>query len=357
MVNKKENDKFMPSIAIPPGETIRENMIFLGMNQKELAIRLEITPKHLSNIINGKEPITYETALKLETVLGPKAQFWMNLETNYQLIKSRLKQQEELEEDLEVLKKTPYKCMSDLGWISETSDRNERVQKLRDYFGVASLQVIEVSVAAMFRKQKQIKEISDLGVLAWVRKAELEGLKIEVDKFNQKKLKSYIPKFRELTMKDPEEFYPIMKKLCAECGVALVLVEALPKTYICGATIWRKDKAILALSVRGKRADIFWFTFFHELAHLIKHTKKISSISYDDDIEDEADKEASNYLIPDEQYKTFIEDYDYTNKSQIVDYAYTIGIAPCILVGRLLHDRLIDYKFYSDLRPSFEIVN
>lgn len=354
MINKKENDKFMPSIAIPPGETIRENMIFLGMYQKELAIRLEITPKHLSNIINGKEPITYETALKLETVLGPKAQFWMNLETNYQLIKSRLKQQEELEEDLEVLKETPYKCMSDLGWISETSDRNERVQNLRDYFGVASLQVIEVSVAAMFRKQKQIKEISDLGVLAWVRKAELEGLKIEVDKFNQKKLKSYIPKFRELTMKDPEEFYSIMKKLCAECGVALVLVEALPKTYICGATIWRKDKAILALSVRGKRADIFWFTFFHELAHLIKHTKKISSISYDKDIEDEADKEASNYLIPDEQYKTFIEDYDYTNKSQIVDYAYSIGIAPCILVGRLLHDRLIDYKFYSDLRPSFE---
>lgn len=354
MVNKKENDKFMPSIAIPPGETIRENMIFLGMYQKELAIRLEITPKHLSNIINGKEPITYETALKLETVLGPKAQFWMNLETNYQLIKSRLKQQEELEEDLEVLKETPYKCMSDLGWISETSDRNERVQNLRDYFGVASLQVIEVSVAAMFRKQKQIKEISDLGVLAWVRKAELEGLKIEVDKFNQKKLKSYIPKFRELTMKDPEEFYSIMKKLCAKCGVALVLVEALPKTYICGATIWRKDKAILALSVRGKRADIFWFTFFHELAHLIKHTKKISSISYDKDIEDEADKEASNYLIPDEQYKTFIEDYDYTNKSQIVDYAYSIGIAPCILVGRLLHDRLIDYKFYNDLRPSFE---
>mgnify|MGYP000195469864 FL=1 len=122
-------------------------------------------------------------------------------------------------------------------------------------------------------------------------------------------------------------------------------------------TIWRKDKAILALSVRGKRADIFWFTFFHELAHLIKHTKKISSINYDDDKEDEADKEASNYLIPDEQYKTFIEDYDYTNKSQIVDYAYSIGIAPCILVGRLLHDRLIDYKFYSDLRPSFEIVN
>lgn len=357
MVNKKENDKYMPTIAIPPGETIRENMMFLGMNQKELAIRLELTPKHLSNIINGKEPITYETALKLETVLGPKAQFWMNLETNYQLNKARLKQKEELEKDLKILKDVPYKYMSDLGWIKDTSDRNERVENLRNYFGVASLYSIEGSIAAMFRKQKQIKDISDLGVLAWVRKAEKEGLKVEVDRFSQSKLKGYIPEFRELTMKDPEEFYPIMKRLCAECGVALILVEALPKTYICGATLWRKNKAILALSVRGKRADIFWFTFFHELAHLIKHTKKISSIRYDDDKEDEADKEASNYLIPDKQYKTFIEDYEYTNKKQIEDYAYSIGIAPCILVGRLLHDKLIEYKFYSDLRPSFEVVN
>jgi len=357
MVSKRENEKFMPSIAIPPGETIRENMKFLGMSQKELAIRLEMTPKHLSNIINGKEPITYETALKLETVLGPKAQFWMNLETSYQLNKTRLKQQDELEKDLEILKKVPYKYMSDLGWIPKTNNRNKKVQILRDYFRVASLQSIEVSVAAMFRKQKQIKEISNLGVLAWVRKAEMEGLEVEVENFNQRKLKNYIPLFRELTMKNPEEFYPIMKKLCAECGVALVLVEALPKTYICGATLWRKNKAILALSVRGKRADIFWFTFFHELAHLINHTKKISSISYDDDKEDEADKKASNYLITNDQYKTFIEDYDYTSKKQIVGYACSIGVAPCILVGRLLHDGLIDYKYYSDLRPSFEIVN
>ncbi|UNC93506.1 HigA family addiction module antitoxin [Candidatus Contubernalis alkaliaceticus] len=68
MVNKKEGNQFLPTVAIPPGETIKENMKYLGMNQKELAMRLEITPKHLSNIVNGHDPITYDTALKLETV-------------------------------------------------------------------------------------------------------------------------------------------------------------------------------------------------------------------------------------------------------------------------------------------------
>jgi len=209
----------------------------------------------------------------------------------------------------------------------------------------------------MFRKQKQKKEISDFSTLAWLRKAELEGIPFKIEKFSKRKLKTLIPTFRKLTMKTPSDFFPEMQKLCAECGVALVLVESLPKTYICGATIWRNGKAILALSVRGKRADIFWFTFFHELAHLMNHSKKEFHINYENTTkEDEADQIASNYLIPDNLYQRFIEEYQYKDKKQIIDYAHKIGIAPCILVGRLLHDKVIDYKNYSDLRPSFEIV-
>jgi addiction module HigA family antidote len=234
MVNKKDNAKFMPTVAIPPGKTIRENMKYLGMNQKELALRLGITTKHLSNVINGNDPITYETALKLETVLGPKAQFWMNLETNYQLTKARLKREADLEADLEILKGVPYKSMSDFGWVPATDNRQERINNLRGFFGVASLKAVPKTMNAMLRKHKQIKGISDLGVMAWLRKAEIDGLVVKVKKFNRTKLKKYIPKFRELTLKSPEEFLPKVQKLCAECGVALVLVPSLPKTYICG---------------------------------------------------------------------------------------------------------------------------
>ena len=104
MGSKEENRNFMPSVAIAPGETIKENMLFLGMNQKELAMRLNITQKHLSNIMHGTSSITYEIALKLETVIGASVQFWVNLETNYQLHKARLKAQETLDVDLEILK-------------------------------------------------------------------------------------------------------------------------------------------------------------------------------------------------------------------------------------------------------------
>lgn len=356
MENRK-NDNFAPTIAIPPGISIKENMVYLGMNQLELAARLDITPKHLSHILNGTAPITYETALKLETVIGPSAQFWMNLEANYQLNKTRLEKIETMESDLEILHEIPYTAMSENGWVKETSSRTERVLNCREFFGVSSLTAIQPSYSAVFRKQKHKHNISDLAVLAWLRQAEREAFASKVNnKFNKSNLKRLIPAFRALTMKEPKHFFPELKKLCAECGIALVLVQCLPKTYICGATIWRNENAIVALSVRGKRADIFWFTFFHEIAHLLAHSKKEFHICYErDSEEDEADRLASNYLIPDELYKQFIDNYPYTEKQWIHSYAKEIGIAPSILVGRLLHDDLINYKDYSDMRPSFEI--
>jgi len=162
MANKKDNTMFTPVIAVAPGQTIRENMKHLGMNQKELALRLGITTKHLSNVINGKDPITYETALRLETVLGQGAVL-DELETNYQLTKARLKKEVDLERDLEVLKDLPYKIMSDFGWVPVTSKRNERVYNLRRFFGVTNLELVPRTANAMFRKHKQVGEISNLG--------------------------------------------------------------------------------------------------------------------------------------------------------------------------------------------------
>lgn len=356
---KQNSEPFLPMVAIPPGESIKESMDALEMTQIELASRLGISPKHLGDIIKGNSPITYETALKLELVIGPSAEFWINLETNYQLDKARIEEEQRLIKDYEVLKEIPYNDISKLGWMKSTRDKSERVRNSRDFYKVSTLAAITNSYAVAFRLNKAKNTISDYGVLAWLTKAENLGAEIEVGPLNRLKLKKLIPEFRKLTLVDPEIFYLKMKQLCSECGIALVLVESLPKTYICGATIWKGDKAILALSVRGKKADIFWFTFFHELAHLIEHNKREFHINYgENDIEeDEADSLARNYLISDDMYKEFISKYDYRNCENIERYSNKIGIAPCILVGRLLHDKLIDYNMkYESLRPSFKIV-
>ena len=355
MVNK--NDKsFTPAVAIPPGETVKENMIYLGMNQEELAARLGITAKHLSHILNGLAPITYDTAIKLESVIGPSAEFWMEMESNYQLNKIRLEKQKELVEDLTILKAIPFKEISEFGWIKPADDKAEKVKETKNFFGVGQLSLIRKTYQVAYRKHKQIKELSDYALLAWLRKVELEGLKVETEQFSKRKLRAIIPKLRALTLEPPANVFKQMEALCATCGVALVFVRYLPKTYVCGASIWRGDNAIVAVSDRGKRADIFWFSFFHEIAHLLTtHTRKKESHICFENQESEMDKIAENLLIPEKLYQSYLTKYKDNSKDSIVKFAEKIGIAPCILVGRLLHDGLIDHKQYRELLPPFDI--
>ncbi len=353
MVNKSENS-FAPAVAIPPGETIRENMIYLGMNQEELAARLGITTKHLSNILNGLAPITHDTALKLESVVGPSAEFWMELESNYQLNKIRLDKEDDLDGALSVLKMIPYKEMSQFGWVEQTDDKLKMVEALKNFFGVGHLKLIQNTYQVSYRKHKQINAISDYALLAWLRKVELEGRNIETKKYSKRKLRAAIPSLRSLTLEPSADLYKKMQVLCAECGVAVVLVEYLSKTYVCGANIWRSDKPVIAVSDRGKRSDIFWFSFFHEIAHLLNTRKKEAHICFEGQ-EEEIDRIASSILIPDKYYEKFLTEYNYESKKDIVDYAGKIGVAPCILIGRLLHDGDIDYKQCRELIPPFDI--
>lgn len=353
MANKNA-ENFTPAVAIPPGETIKENMIYLGMIQEELAARLGITTKHLSNILNGNAPITYDTAIKLESVIGPSAEFWMELESNYQLNQIRLEKQDELSRDLSILKMIPCNEMSEFGWIERTDDKKKMIEIIKRFFGVGNLSLIRNTYQVAYRKHKQINAISDYALLAWLRKVELEGLNIETDKFSKRKLRAAIPHFRELTLEHPVYAFNKVQNMCFKCGVALVLVEYLPKTYVCGSSIWKGDKPIVAVSDRGKRADIFWFSFFHELAHLLSTRRKQSHICFEGH-EDKIDEFASDYLIPDKHYQKFLRDYSYESREDIFMFADKVGVAPYILIGRLLHDGYIEYKQYRDLIPSFDI--
>jgi HTH-type transcriptional regulator / antitoxin HigA len=269
MANNEFEKEFFPTIAIPPGDSIRENMNSLGMDQEELAARLGITTKHLSNVLNGNSPVTYETALKLETVIGGSAQFWMNLEINYQLDKSRLEQDSKIYRELEIMEGIPYLEMSNYGWVEKSKDKITQVHESREYFGVANLELIVPIYQLSLKKQRNKTKIFDLSVLAWLRKAELEGLKESVKDFNKSKLKKLIPRLTEIIKAEPESCLEKVKELCASVGIALVILDDLPNTNINGATIWRKKRVILALNKLDGINDKLWNSFYIELSKML----------------------------------------------------------------------------------------
>lgn len=65
-------------IATPPGATIKEQLIDRGLSQKEFALRMGMSEKHISKLINGDIQLTPEVAVRLEMVLGVPAKFGIN---------------------------------------------------------------------------------------------------------------------------------------------------------------------------------------------------------------------------------------------------------------------------------------
>src|SRR5439155_10391522 len=77
------NAPYAPDWVSPPGDTILDIIEERGWSQTELATRLGYSEKHVSQLVNGKVPLSDETAMRLERVLGSNAGFWLAREAKY----------------------------------------------------------------------------------------------------------------------------------------------------------------------------------------------------------------------------------------------------------------------------------
>lgn len=83
-------------MSLLPGEYLAEEIEARGISQKELAKRMRWPANTINEIVNGKKAINAETALQLESVMPEiPAQFWLNLETDYQLTKALIKRRQQ----------------------------------------------------------------------------------------------------------------------------------------------------------------------------------------------------------------------------------------------------------------------
>lgn len=81
-----------PTVAIHPGVTLAEEIEVREISQRELASMMGRPPQLVSELIRGRRSITPETALQLERALDVPARFWLNLQTQYDLLLARRKQ-------------------------------------------------------------------------------------------------------------------------------------------------------------------------------------------------------------------------------------------------------------------------
>ncbi|WP_299580287.1 HigA family addiction module antitoxin [Mucilaginibacter sp.] len=347
-----------------PGDTILETIEYLKMSQAELSERMGKKPSKINDIISGKEPITVNTALQLEMVLGIDAQFWLNREALYRERLARIEQEEFLEQCKEWLQQQPLKELKSLGYIKAEKAGPEMVNECLQFYGVVSpnqWESIYIADYAATNFRKSGAHATALGSMAaWLRIGELELQKIKIPEFSKDNFKKSLEVIKGIAKDHPEDFAIKLREICFEVGVALVYSMSLPKAPISGAARWIGGQPLIQMTDRYKTNDHFWFTFFHEAAHILLHGKKdvfieeFQGVENDQVKENEANEYSGNMLLP----KSATEDLpESITELDIRRLAKQYNTHPGIVVGRLQKLQLVPRTFGTKFKMLVNLDN
>jgi HTH-type transcriptional regulator/antitoxin HigA len=339
-------NQYRPKRVSPPGDTLADLMDERDLKQAELATRMDVSAKFINELIAGKVTISPATALALERALDIPADFWLTRDVRYREHLARKHAEDELSAHTNWLKELPLNEMWRYEWIRRRESDVANVEECLQYFGVASVpawraQYVDRTVtSAAYRISKHSR--ADQGsIAAWLRQGEIEAARLECAEFDRAQLLPAIESARSLTCEDePSSFVPKLVNLFSSLGVAVVFVRSPKGCPVSGAVRWvSPKKALIQLSFRYMRNDSLWFTFFHECGHVYLHGKKMLFLEggkIASPEEEEADKFASDKLIPPSDWAQFCRDMP--SEHHIVEFAKRIGIHPGIIVGRLQNE-------------------
>ena len=354
-MDSAQGNKIEMTSVSHPGETVIEYLEFNDWSQRDLARRTGLTPKTISQICSGKAPISPTTALALERVFQRPARFWLNLQRHYDEAEARNHERERLSTWGDWVRQFPLKEMKQLRFTLPPGHSDADV--LLNFFGVSSpdsWRHVWKAADVAYRQTSRFKT-SEEAIAAWVREAELIAREIRLNVFDETRLRSLLEELRQLTRRPADEALDRAQELCSTAGVAVVLVPALRHTGVSGCARWLSDRAaLIALTLRYKTDDQLWFTFFHEVAHILLHRTRRSFVVdnaaedlgdrvIDPDMqkyESEANRFAADTLIPPRALTDFMRQGVFTSESMHA-FAESVGVGPGIVVGRLQHDGVL----------------
>jgi len=351
-------------LIIHPGETLQEILQDKEMSQKELAIRSGVTEKHVSTIINGTKPISVAYAKKLEYALGIDSSFWINLQAIYDKELLDFEEYNNISQsELSILKtlKSIIEFLVSIGKINSEVNEDLKVLNLRKILGISNLTAIpNITYNAAYRAQVSTK--ADVYVIfAWQKICELltEDIIVE-NELDLNKLRNKLPDIKSLMFSDVNTIRKELQKIFAECGIAFEIVKHFTGAPVQGFIKKTENcKIILCMTIRGGFADRFWFTLFHEIAHILNDDVKQRFIDFDSvdgKIEETANKFSNNILINSKKYESFVKKEDFTLDS-INKFSEEQKVCNFIVIGRLQHDDLIPWKKYSSEKLKYKWVN
>lgn len=346
-------NEFILDIAFHPGETLAEKLEEINMGPKEFAIRTGKPEKTINAVLKGESAITPDMAILFEDVLQIPARFWLKQQYEYDEYIARQKRQSVIELAKDWAAAFPYAEMAKLGWVIPTTKVEEKVVHLFKYFGLSSSeaweeyfykQQLKVAFRISLHNTKNPHALS-----AWIRQGELQANSMEAPAFDKQLLLEQLPKIKKVMAIHPQDFFVQLQQLCLRAGVKVIYTPCVKQAPISGSTRWINNYPVIQLTGRYNQNDRFWFTFFHEIGHVLLHGKKeifledIEYSDYDKQKEQEADDFAVKWTFSEEQENEVLKNEDLTER-EIVEFANKFNTHPAIIIGRLQKKEIIHYS-------------
>lgn len=346
-----------PAEVFPPGEFLLDAINERGWTQTEFAEIIKRPHRLVNEIIAGKRSITPDTAREFAAALATSAQYWMNLETAYQL--SRTSPVAGLiAREAALREKFPVREMLKRGWLNPNSNYDEFEKSVFNYF-----RVNRVSEPVIFEHAARRKYAADLSSsqLAWLLRVSQLASAIEVPKFSESRLRESLADLEKL-MIEPEEVR-LVPRVLYDCGVRFVIVEPIPGSKIDGVCFWldRNRSPVIGLSLKGgDQIDRFWFNLRHEIEHVLRFDGREGAVidDFDDpaalELEGEkaANAAAANFCVPTVKMADFfIRHHPTYSHTALVGFARLMRRHPGIVAGQIQR-KLDRYDIFKKYQPK-----
>lgn len=369
-------NEFVPKFAVHPGRMLLEEIKARHMSQVEFAERTGMTPKHLSEIINGKADVTPEVAIAVEAATGTPASLWLKLQMQYDEVLARQKETETLRADEEIVGLFSYTKIRAI-WpaLPDTRKTTDRIIALRQMFCVSSLKLLvdniyndKFTISPAFRTSGKTEdhEIDRYALAAWVQVGKLKAAKETLsEEYHPNELKKFAKQIPALSAEaDVSHAWNQIREGLNACGVKIVLVPYLPRTYINGAVYWEDSTPVVILNVKTSYWDTFIFTLLHEVGHILLHGKTYTSLSFDpthaqllsadQKEEKEADEFSLNTLISPMAFDSFVEKYRSGSES-VKHFAQEYPVDCGIVAARMAKREIIGWPYCRQFRRQVQI--
>jgi HTH-type transcriptional regulator/antitoxin HigA len=353
---------FQPEWFSKPGDTLRTLLDKRDLSPVALAERMGKDATVVHGLLSGRVAIDDSLAGLLEKCVGGSATFWRTRQHRFDQDLQRIAEAVPTEQVKAWLKMLPIKDMVASGWIPATDRPQDTFRAALAYFDVNDPdewreRYAEFQNRFSFRTSPTFE--SKLGALAaWLRQAEIQAGNIPCQPWSVSGLRARLQDMRVLTKATNLSFFiKRLRAMCAEVGIAIVFLRAPAGCSASGATRFLSStKTMIVLSFRHLSDDQFWFSFFHEIGHLLLHGDRSTFVDGDAADLTEKEKEANAFseslLVPHSRQDELSRLRP--RARDVIKFAVSVGISPGTVVGQMQHRRMIGPQQLNFLKRRYE---